>query len=1775
MVFLLSHAFNGVVASTKKLDKPINLAAKYLKKTSKPLLQEKRALEFQKSSHNTKEQIINALNLPRLNTIQSAIAKGLNRPKNQVEVEIDAQENNTRIFSFKQNNFKYIDKTYNSITKSALNKIDYKYEKTDIDHKIKQFSFNTLIDRNLNDDENKFNLVLSYFFNTSKEYKPLKLFNTENLTVKDLFHSLDPHKTNTTSITDINLIDESLALTLAKNKQRLLIDNGVEVFVLIPRIEINQATNNQEVYWHWINNNEPSIIKSNYKDLTPSQQEKYLKQKAINITKKEIINKNYENTLKIDEINSIEKILLDLNNKKDNIEQTEINTKNKNFDINLYFPYQKILKQIDEYNNRLTELKFDKETGKPIYLKKNNKSYIDLLKYNTRNENNAIFTKNYKHIENEVDVKPPQTFNLNQVLNFIKHDNIPLNIVSSKKSYSISNLPSFVRPNISQLGLTYELQQKFSKFKSNKETNTLLDSMSKLYGTNYNEFILLNPSLARNIDSIKQTPIENLLKSTNNYADKFDLNNIYKYKNNHNHKKRKNGASGITMIEKAIYNKQAMILEIKSSITNPLAKNKLLLLENINHNWYVKDINNNQPAQKIDSLAIYIENISKKNKAFLYCKRQAEFSRPEWRCKFRKIIGRDALTLHDKIDRDQKVWDDERNKKAVIRTFRATQTRNEVGHYKQTQKPYQNVGFRFINEYINPLSKQHRKAWRSGRQMRLAFFDREDTLRRLWGSAKGGMTQPQDTLAAHSMRVAGTNPVFGDMSMQGGLAVMSDAFCQLFADSVQKMAYGTMAKYQAGITAGANKTMNELSQEARLLTKSMKSNLELFDNIYDSIKSNKSLTLNGKKIKFNTFNINGKKVKLEEAKQIVFERLIDNLVRTIQLVQQHKAQSKSGLGIAFIDQFLQNIVRMGWLACIIINPALKGAELLPHITRIDLLVRKLIQTPMAAIDNNLRQEYFLRTQANMPGHMMTENAIKYSLDRLIGKLSPIDFENHVINIMTQYGETPYNAQQIKEMPNHQKELLLAEFVFSAENIHENVTYNATTRAELVKGFIEVKISDYRIREMQYHKQIKQATDENIKNHYKNKLEILQAKIQSFKEEAILFNQGLEYIKAKNSNPPKFVDANYKFAWGTLEKNYPNGKLVNLIQSKNPFPLLRKSFKNVINQPGEFLLHTLFRASNWSLMMIDEVGTEIAKCTESNGGGAEAQKIALATLYAGGFSASIVSGIYAYLDNIGNFSRPDNHEIYICAFIWKLQQHKTEIENKIYKFYQEMHTQEIEELSIKQRQHIKGLQNTLDEINILENYLKNDVKPKESISNLKELTDTIINIDNNNNITRSSFDAEILKKHTQEMLCTSFASILPRTDSSFNHRVNSQDNWIHTAAKNTKYWYKGESIVAPIVDKLRNGIKQGNNIDIIQQTAQKANEKIRQYANFNGLIQEDDDYYKIFTVLYNKIPQGDSKNKADHAVNRRLFINKIYDLLEQTTIEIKNYEVQNNIQALGYNDKTHYDNYINLQDDLKKFLNENQDISVPDFKEYIYLDDMRSVETGEILFNKVTSEQISQNRNKDKFESFDLRPRIEINLSNTYKWYELESRGSIQNKPLDTQKNKILNVTKQVGLWTYQRILNPFHQKSISKYFINPSYRHWLPYTVIRQGAITPFIIYESIKKVVNVRETTYAAQDIVENKNVQDTFEESINLLQAEADAVKYKLKQQASTPIIEDFLGVEEQADVQKATLTLDNLHELYANIENLKSLAAYKFISTKENALAFQTYQKQMFEI
>jgi hypothetical protein len=115
------------------------------------------------------------------------------------------------------------------------------------------------------------------------------------------------------------------------------------------------------------------------------------------------------------------------------------------------------------------------------------------------------------------------------------------------------------------------------------------------------------------------------------------------------------------------------------------------------------------------------------------------------------------------------------------------------------------------------------------------------------------------------------------------------------------------------------------------------------------------------------------------------------------------------------------------------------------------------------------------------------------------------------------------------------------------------------------------------------------------------------------------------------------------------------------------------------------------------------------------------------------------------------------------------------------------------------------------------------------------------------------------------------------------------------------------------------------------------------------------------------------------------------------------------------------------------------------KKYIYISNGSTKE----LFEEHNSNS-NNSDNPNHLISFKLDDTLNFNNRRLDKNFEIA----------DTKTQKFKLGAKRTGNFLYERVLNPFGRKSFSKYLINPSYRHWLPYMLLRQAAILPVKLVE-------------------------------------------------------------------------------------------------------------------
>ncbi len=1733
MVFLLSQMFNGAKSSIHRANKPAILVLNKAKYLSKPL-QNSLGVPMQQAKLQVQESLCKIIGLPHLNKIQQAIGKAFRQEQRKINFP-DYLNKTQNAEQYYLSNTR-ITKRSSLIEANPYTEVDYRYNSayskhhTIQHHLIKEFELDEPKDK----DYKNLNGLMSFFLNSNNPIKLEKAIFSSNipqqkksleqnqyLSAKGVFDIIDPHLSNTTVIKNIKLIDKDLALNLANNKQRLIVYNGSEFYVLIPRLENNQVNNNQQVFWHLISENNLNAVYS-YGQLTDKQKQSYTKSQFDNIWKQALL-VNQDNCDITDRI--LNRLLLQKSSFEKNFflkqEWLKSNPHKNKSNLYLYIPLQEAEQELKSCNKELeaTKIKYiSLKNREEIFnsLNSNAVNITDILsKYTIAYANNfSLINKEYlindisKNLNPHLSLKQKDliyqfilacinkfdskisknhNFSLHDMLSLIQSDNNnELTITASKHKHKLYS--SLIKPKISDLAKTYKLQEHLNKQNNNEEN--LLNALSTLVGKSVKEFSHDNPALARNIlDGINQKHgLKKLIRASGEHIDRYDLTNIYKTQDVINSKSRKNGGALLNEhIQNALAKKQTCLLELNPKVSYPFvnfvnfAKPAFICLNyNIkNRCWEAKSIyssrldlsqsrnmgknDNTDRNLSIADLHSWLRQTSKDYNADLYIQRDKEalFSREAYLCKFKKNISTPALDLYDKLIKHKAVWQGARANRAIYYIYKGIKLRNyTAGEYKLKVKPQKNVVTRFFNTYINPFSMENTNSRKIGKYFRKAAYDHEDSFRRYWGFFKGGLGQPQDTLLSHMAIIGGllgNHAAFEDSTVQTAFHQGLDFFAQLLADAVQPLSYHTMAKYGHLFSVGLGKTVKEIRHDINNLKKIISNNMNLLDTA--AIDNNQNIYIDGRLIE-----------NKEKAKGIIKDKLLEAFAALLSLIYQSKAQDKIYIAIAFIDQFFQNLLgRAGYFAMAIFSP---GAEHTPILKKLYRLIRRGIQTPLAGVDNINRQRYLDNTHIYMPSHIMTDRALKYNLDKYMGKLPQDEFEKNIIRIMIDNHETHYTYKDFNNMNQKQIDGVIAGFLIDPVKVHNNaVSYNIERRIDIIQSYIIEVYAEHRKLEYQYKQKIielKNYTDDISSKksyeqiaYYQNKLEFTQEKIAQLKEEEILFHQGLQYNRDINLNLPKQDYINWQFSWGTLQKNYPSGFLAEFINPKDILPVINKKIALLFKQPNEALMHIFFRASNSAILATDEVATSVATQVEKTESALAAQVTVMALLSTT-FTAGISSGVIRYFENASTFGKPRGHFIYICAMIWAIDKKLSQINREMSKI-----TNDDKQSDDKFN---KLLENSKSLLKIKE-FLENDAKPKVSVNRITN--------------TNKNLDSAEFKRKMAEFIASSTASLIPRKEGSRLNAFRTDENRIldiiNSAKKRTNDWYKTQSVIYPIAQKLKG--KFGNKNPNIDDNSKN------NLAMFNNLfkkfiLQAQNDvklsYEYMIENLFNKIPNSSDGKGIDHAVNRREFITKM-QILSDGLLTILEEAIKDYVE---YSDEKNSLAYINNLHKLKQgidiFLSSHKDENMPYAVEYINLHDIKSTEQGEIFFNRVNSKQNITNKNNSSH-------KIKLDLSSSYMWKNWNSYGGLETQPNDSMWHKTLSRMKKVSSFACKYILP----------VTNPLHRRFLPTMYLQNTITTPVTAWNKMRLVHEVRKASYTAQQALNNNNLQNIIENDLHKLSA------------------------------------------------------------------------------
>ncbi len=1733
-MFIISNINSGIKSSLKKLDKPFIKINKLINRTG---FTKNSNDVFSTSQDTVKRSIYSSKNEPQLTSSAKFIKSLFSRDKKLNYNSIHSYKDYTQ--PLLPNNYKSVSHAFNAlnleshcrlISPQAGHKIDYRYESKDNLHKVYYFSPQN------NSSQSKINFLLANFFNSNSSaklrkaihnvsHKYLNIQDSEkhfNFNHQEFLSGLDNQKNNIISVENINLIDDNFILELAKNRQRLMVSNGKNIYVFIPRLEFNQSTKSLDVYWHYIDENANLVYE--YENLNKAQKAAHLKNNIINSYHKDLSNSSKQSTDIYAEINFLQaqnrqskKDIESLKNQyKQNNNQKNIAFSNTIIDLeqNINQIFDKINQLKQQYDNlRIVHnqhlkdyAKFSHDISKIIdILIKHNFNYsaaakpltgklgkfIQSLGLQAYFDKNAIayvefFLSNFNHNNH---------FLLKDLLQLIKSKGKNLTLVSSPPLskgpfHALFDLTK-AKPNLHDL--QNKLQQKFVQNNQNKD---LVYAVSKIYNKTPEQFIRNNPQAGSELlaDNIDLTHTLNQANEKN--GEVFDLNMVFKYKDIIDHSAQKNGKSIIdNIILRNIKDKKPFLFNLNAKSGKNSAqlllefnqKENIWQLYNVNSQTLVLNFSNDKPQQ----ILAYLEQLTREYKVSAYLQINHNKTRAEYRFKGYNPLGSTTHKLFNKLLKHHQSWDDDiitdkkstffqlkdkyslapanlakssqnfadkniqqysRAEQALIYKWHAREIRADHIGYKQEAKAGKSRVTRFVTSYLNPFSHENLQGWKAGRYERLAKMNREDRAKRIKGNAVENGWQSIDNWWAfiiNSIARGADSEAFKDGTTNWLIHMATCTQSQLMGDALGATSMHSKSKNTA-LASGLTNTTNDLSRKIHTAVKKNEADFALFENIYEQS--------SGAAHKKELFSIDGKNYNKAEAQQKMQHILFENMVVFQDLLWQHKAQNKSVVGIAFFKQLFQNLVRMGFMVA---NAFLPGVSVpLSKLTR---LFRMIFQFIGAGADGLLGDEYLLRTSVNMPGHQMTKEAIRYNLDHIIDNLNKEDFEKYVIGIMIKYGHTPYTAQQIEALPEIQKNLLLSKFVFSADAIHNDINYNADGRVNQGKTYFQETFADYDARFKKYKHELKLAQKQHNNKSQQiilDKLDVLKIKEKDKVDQAALFYRGLAYVQNKNSK--KYAHEEWKYAWQTLAKKYPKSKIVDLLRTDNPFPVIGYAFKNLMKNPMEVLHHTFFRAA-FLFWGIDEIGYSLSSAIEKNDGDDTAQKIASATWYSYVFVAATIGGVASYLEHIGTNGRPANHKSNIAAFILELQQVISKFNQKVNVLKQQLQQNNLtEKQKNKLKDKIHELDNSITPLNKVIELLMNDINPHNSIKNISDAEKLLItSVDENSRqhqIIHKNINKSVLEQYTSELLASSVASILPQKPQ--QDKKQTDKNWIENIQKNADFWIRGESIFSYPLNKAQGLFKSKQKQQLeLTQSLDKAKQQLLNYTQ-NIFAKYKGDYFNALNYLFSQV---------GHEVNKSLFIQQIIDIKNQTDSEISLLNsLENDIkQTIAQKNakpvKSALDNHelyeLRNQLALIKLKQDN-------FRHLLY-------DTNKFLQNKYNNVlarekylDISNNAQAQLFEQHD-RPQIQNNNQENLISFKLDSTLNFNNRRLDsdfetaeTTAQKIKMGSKRTGKFLYERIFNPFGRKSLSKYLINPSYRHWIPYMLARQAIILPVKLVE-------------------------------------------------------------------------------------------------------------------
>ncbi len=1442
---------------------------------------------------------------------------------------------------------------------------------------------------------------------------------------KDIFKQLNKSDNLQIKTQDIPILMKGTDLLLSHNRQNLLVSNNKQLFALKSRLEYDVATRRTSAYWEYISLTDSTKFKGDYETLTETEKEKlhifvakkntilelgYIKNKLLELKR----SKKFLN----EEIDAARENLA--KEKNENLPNFQMNNQGKSDFLNLYYANaekkieelqqkeQTTINDLTNYENFIIEKLGREEFNKNfnvnitelenldinIIADKIHESYINAnpeQKMQHTFFNQSIIFAKKEFNDNVIDetitqleTHPPQSKNrtglhLDELLHLLAGNSQEISLAAgeakgmSAKSKNISSKFNGLLNEANPLGRVFAVSSLLNKNLENltddeKKEQTILKSIAKFHGQDFKTFLKNNITFACNINILKNHCFEDLLKNVDNIktGQVIHLNKVYKYQNIESSKIRLNGSAPLQAINNFLNaeNKAPMVLESKNLKTY----NNIYLLEYKNNGWTKKNILTNK-INNIPDINNFLKDEAKNN-SILYTPEFINTDRDLQRFDYAYVSGRQSNILFNKIKRDKYVYSDERAEKGNQYMYTAVQISGEKKKYKEDKEvdKYQNKGgkiLKFVDKNCNPWNKRNHLNHQMRLKIRNAFFCKEDVLRKVWGELKAGATQPQDSIVTHTLR---TFSPMADTTWARMLSSNSfDVFLQLAMDDVQTAIYGNRINYSPAVTAGTIHNTGEMKTASKDLINIVKNNAHLSDKLIQMMEDleNKDMPDNMRVDEAGKIFIDGKDYDTpQDALNALSENFINNVSLAKEELKKSQSQNKYAEALGPIDQLLQSVVRMTWIALMsTIGSPIK--KLVPGMNRIDLLVRRVFQTVAAGIDNHNRQFFLLRAQIDQPTHLMKDEAIDLGLDKILTSMPFEEFEKEAVNRICQAGYYSNGVEAMMKLPQLERDTILQNFLFDHKKMHSNISYNATTRASMIERYATHKFSGYEIERIKLEQVIEKidqqtrkknnindrntdlSTIENektkkTKSQFKTEIKKIEGKIELLKQEYILFQQGLEYANANSHKPPKDVPQEWKLSWAVLEKNFPKGKLVKLIKAKTPMQIVRKSISIYLNEPGEALIHGHYRRGDWPIL---DLGITMDKFNEKLHLNTKSSEIVNAVIKAPLIGGTVMAGVADYVTRGTNVGFPNNHFKIAIFFMQKLTASTSAMNNRYLKLEQSLRAKNLNE---KEKQIIKQelaeIRQDSKNSNELIDFLENSIEPDTAISKLKYLTKVPVVDTETKKLAYVDITEENLKVKTTETLVASMSRFLPprpheakiQKNGNFNdrannlrfkptntymanvkHSINMYPNNMYPNNNRSTYWdqvknkvitYNNTNFIgndiSEIVKKASNGFRKfdRNAATFQNPTVKTMNgaEKLKYFESYSGVTNPEDTYLETLDKLYNSIPNINNDDKFDHSANRYYFIGNVEKQHTQVIKDIEDIKFIINEKVQAFN-----------------------------------------------------------------------------------------------------------------------------------------------------------------------------------------------------------------------------------------------------------------------------------